>query len=255
MPTAAGLYYFSYGEEELERTPVILIHGAGGTHLHWPPEIRRLPEQRIFAIDLPGHGKSEGVGKQSIQEYAQVVFDFMDEKYLPSATIVGHSMGSAIAMTMALTTPDRVLALGLIGSGGRLRVAPSILENASSEATFPLAIKMIHDSAFGPSANPRLRELAAQRMSEIRPTVLHGDFIACNEFDVIEELPMINIPTLIVCGKEDKMTPLRYSQLLGESISNAELVVIDGAGHMVMLEEPHQVADALVNFFSKIKNK
>ena len=63
MPQAAGMYYFSSGEDDWSRPAVILLHGAGGNHLHWPPEIRRLAGQRIYAPDLPGHGKSDGIGR------------------------------------------------------------------------------------------------------------------------------------------------------------------------------------------------
>ncbi|MCF6278562.1 MAG: alpha/beta fold hydrolase [Anaerolineales bacterium] len=252
MPTAAGLYYFSYEEDQSEHTPILLIHGAGGTHLHWPPEIRRLPDQTVLAPDLPGHGKSEGVGRQTIREYAQTVIEFMDATELASAILVGHSMGSAIALTLAVNAPDRVSALGLIGSGGRLRVSPAILENASNEATFPLAVKTINDWAFGPEANPRLRELASQRMGETRQTVLYGDFLACDNFDLREDLSRISAPSLIIYGTEDKMTPPRYSDFLHKNIPNAELVAIAGAGHMVMLEEPLQVADALAAFIQKL---
>ena len=252
MPTAASLYYFAHQTDDSEKLPVIFIHGAGGTHLHWSPEMRRLNEQRIYALDLPGHGKSEGVGKQSITEYVQAVLDFMDAIGLPAAVIVGHSMGSAIALELTLNAPDRVLALGLVGSGSRLRVAPSILENAANPVTFPLAVKLINEWAFSADTSPRLRELAAQRMGETRPTVLHGDFLACNEFDVGERLSEIQKPTLILCGAEDKMTPPKYSKSLHEKIPNSELVIVEGAGHMVMLENPREAAAAFERFLDRV---
>ena len=248
MPTAAGLYYFFHQADDSSSLPLILIHGAGGTHLHWPPDLRRLNGFQIASLDLPGHGKSEGIGRQTITEYVQVLQEFMDAINLPAAIIVGHSMGSAIALQMALNTPERVLALILVGSGSRLRVAPSILENTASEATFPLAVKTINDWAFGPDTSERLKELAARRMGETRPTVLHGDFIACNEFDVGERLAEIKLPTLIICGSEDKLTPPKYSKLLHENILHSEHVNIERAGHMVMLEKPHAVVDAIESF-------
>ncbi len=252
MPTSAGLYYFAHQAGNPEKLPIILLHGAGGTHLHWPPDIRRLTDQRIFALDLPGHGKSNGIGRQSINEYAQIVLDFMDATNLPAAIIIGHSMGSAIALQLALDAPDRVLALVILGGGSRLRVAPSILENAANEATFHLTIKTITEWSFGSDASPRLKELAAQRMGETRPTVLHGDFTACNEFDASERLTEIKKPTLILCGKEDKMTPPKYSKSLHEQIPNSELIIIEDAGHMVMLEKPRKVAEAIERFVEKL---
>ena len=137
MPVAASLYYFSHLEEEYLRPPIVFIHGAGGNYLHWPPEIRRLTGQRIFAPDLPGHGKSDGVGRQSIDDYAQCILDFLDALHIHKAILIGHSMGAAIALTLALDHPRRVLALGLIGGGARLKVSPDLIQNSSSPATLP----------------------------------------------------------------------------------------------------------------------
>src|SRR5512140_3821878 len=111
MPQSAGIFYFSHGTEHVSRPPIVLIHGAGGTHLHWSPQVRRIPGQRIYAIDLPGHGKSGGVGSQHIDEYVCSVIDFLDELKFSTAVIVGHSMGSAIALKLALDFPKRVTGL------------------------------------------------------------------------------------------------------------------------------------------------
>jgi pimeloyl-ACP methyl ester carboxylesterase len=253
MPTIANIFTFSHGAENATRPPLIFIHGAGGTHLHWPPQVRRMNGQRVFALDLPGHGKSSGVGSQSISDYASQVINFLDGAKLSAAVFVGHSMGSAISLTLALDYPKRVLGLGLVGSGARLRVAPQILENTATDANFPLAIKIINDAEFGPSVNPRLKELAAQRMTEIRPSVLHGDFLACNEFDVMRRLAEISVPTLILCGSDDLLTPVKYADYLHDHIAGSKLVVFPGAGHMVMLEQPDEVAEALSAFADEIK--
>ena len=252
MSTPTKLFCFSHGTENASRPPLVFIHGAGGTHLHWPPQVRRLAGQRIYALDLPGHGKSGGVGSQSVADYARVVVDFLDANHMNTAVFIGHSMGSAIALTLALDFPKRVLGIGLVGSGARLRVSPQILENTTSEAMSPLAIKIINDAAFGPSADPRMKELAAQRMAEIRSSVIHGDFLACNEFDVMPRLAEISVPTLILCGTDDLLTPVKYSEFLCDHIPAARLITFPGAGHMVMLEQPEVVADALAEFADSI---
>ena len=253
MPTPTNLYYFSHGEQNVSRPPIVLIHGAGGTHLHWSPQSRRIPGQRIYALDLPGHGKSGGLGSQSVADYARSVVEFLDALGFNQAVIVGHSMGSAIALTLALDHPRRVAGLGLVGSGARLRVASAILEGSSSAETFPAVVKLINDLEFGPYVNPRMKELAAQRMLEIRPSVLHGDFSACNQFDVMARLGEIKTPTLILCGAEDQLTPVKYSEYLQSHIAGARLVAFPGAGHMVMLEEPIAVAKELGEFVDGIK--
>jgi pimeloyl-ACP methyl ester carboxylesterase len=250
MPVAASLYYFSHLEEEHLRPPVILIHGAGGHHLHWPPEIRRLTGQRMIAPDLPGHGKSDGVGRQSIADYAQCVLDLLDALYLHKAVIVGHSMGAAIALSLALDHPRRVLGLGLIGGGARLRVSPDLIQNTASPSTLPHALQAIAEMSFSPKVEPRLKQLAMQRMTATRSTVLNGDFLACDHFDVMERLSKIRLPTLVMCGADDRMAPLRYSEYLSLSIKHAQLVVIPDAGHMVMIEKPKEVAGVLSDFIN-----
>ncbi len=252
MPTIADLYYFAHQPDNPLPPPIILIHGAGGTHLHYPPELRRLNDRRIYAPDLPGHGKSEGLGRQTVPDYAQTLQEFMDALDLPAALIIGHSMGSAIALQLALDAPDRVLALVLLGSGSRLRVAPSILENTANEATFPLAVKMITEWAYGSQTPAQIKELSAQRMRETRPAVLHGDFSACDNFDISESLPQIRQPTQIICGAEDKLTPPKYAKYLHENLPNAQLTIIPEAGHMVMLEKPHLVAKNVEEFIRKL---
>lgn len=252
MPVAAAFHYFSHLEEEYLRPPVIFIHGAGGNFLHWPAEVRRMPGQRIFAPDLPGHGRSGGVGLQAIDDYAQCILDFLDALHIHKAIYIGHSMGAAIALTLALDHPRRVLALGLMGGGARLKVSPELIQNTSNPATLPHALQAIAEMAFSPVVEPRVKQLAMQRMAATRSTVLNGDFIACNQFDVMDRLAKIRVPTLVVCGADDHMTPLRYSEHLVSSIKRAELIIVPDAGHMVMIEKPKEVASAITSFISGI---
>ncbi len=251
MPITANLYYFEHQGRGIRKPPVVLIHGAGGTHLHWPACIRRLPEYPVYALDLPGHGKSEGRGRQTITGYAQSVLDWMQALKMHKAVFIGHSMGGAIALTLGIQHPERVLGLGLVGTGARLKVAPALLENTAHKETFPTVIETICDWAFGPLADPRLVELAAKRMAEIRPTVFHSDFTACNAFNVMEKLGEIRAPSLALCGENDQLTPPRYSQYLADQIPNAEVQILPEAGHMVMLEKPDEVAEALLTFLTK----
>jgi pimeloyl-ACP methyl ester carboxylesterase len=252
MPLSAGIYYFSNSEENWSRPAVFLIHGAGGNHLYWPPEIRRLTGQRIYALDLPSHGKSEGIGRQSVADYAGTILDFMDSLKIRRAVFIGHSMGGAIALWLGIHRPSRTLALGLIATASRLRVSPDLLANSSAPATFPLAVKAVTDWSFSPNADPRLKELSARRMAEVRSSVLHGDFLACDTYDETSLLGRIKVPTLIVCGTEDKMTPLHLSQSMHRCIKNSLLHSVEGAGHMVMLEQPLVVAKILQLFLDGI---
>jgi pimeloyl-ACP methyl ester carboxylesterase len=257
MPATTELYYFAHGAEEKidTRPPVILLHGAGGTHLSWPPQIRRLAGETIYAPDLPAHGKSEGSGRQSIDEYANDVIAFMNELKIHAAVIVGHSMGSAVALTLALKHPKQVLGLGLIGSGSKLRVSQTLLETVANPNSFEAAVDMVNENCFGAETPQNLLELSRRYMLEIRPPVLSGDFQACNEFDVTDQLEKINVPTLILCGAEDRMMPVKSSELLQTGIANSQLHILENAGHMVMLEQPNAVADLLKKFIDGIPFK
>ena len=252
MPTAAGLYYFVHGEELRERPPVVLLHGGGGTHLSWPPQIRRLNGQRMFTLDLPGHGKSEGVGRQDITEYSKAVIEFMKAVRLSAAVLVGFSMGSAIAMSLALQYRKRVLGLGLIGGGAKMRVAQSTLEMAANPSTFPSAVQAIIENSYSTTADPHLKELAIKQMSETRQAVLYGDFLACDLFDVMDTVKKIHVPTLVVCGSADRMAPPNRSEYLRDQIEDAQMQIVEGAGHMVMIERPDEVAGLLNKFLNKI---
>jgi pimeloyl-ACP methyl ester carboxylesterase len=252
MPTASNIYYFAYGADQFIRPPVILIHGAGGTHLNWPAQVRRLNGQRVFALDLPGHGKSEGVGCQAIADYTRILLQFMKDVRLSSAVLVGHSMGSAICLEMAINHPKQVLGLGLVGSGAKLRVAPELLGLSSNPDSFLSAIKMVTQNSYSPSAAPRLKELGAQRMAEVRSSVFSGDLLACDNFNVVEQVNKIKVPSIIICGKDDLMTPLNRSEYLHDHIVGSEMHIIEDAGHMVMLESPDEVAGLLSKFLDRI---
>jgi len=252
MPVASELYYHLYQGSGFETLPVVLLHGAGGTHLSWPPEVRRLAGRRVFALDLPGHGKSPGRGQQSITAYVRCVMEWFGSVGLNRAAFVGHSMGGAIALEIALQYPENVLALGLLATGTRLPIPPDILADASNPTTFRKAYEAISRLAFSPSAEAYLVEHVVRRMAELRQSVMHGDLLACNEFDATAHIGRLHQPTLVLCGADDRMTPVRFSQYLADTIPSGRLVVVPEAGHMVMLERPQAVADALGTFLSGV---
>lgn len=251
MPINANIYAFEHLTRAAGSPNVVLIHGAGGTHLHWPPHIRRLPNAHVHAIDLPGHGKSKGRGRQSIGAYVESVLTWLDEKKIRKAVFVGHSMGGAIALTIGLHHPERVLALGLVGTGARLRVDPVLMENASRSETFPSLVEAMTERAFGPKTPERLKKLGAKRMAETRPVVLHSDFLACNTFDIMDALDQIQAPCLVLCGENDQLTPPRRAQYLHDQLPHAELQIFPQTGHMLQLEAPDAVARALTDFLEK----
>jgi pimeloyl-ACP methyl ester carboxylesterase len=236
------------------RTPgaptLVLIHGAGGSHLHWPPALRRMPDVTVYGLDLPGHGRSDDPGCDAIADYASALVGFLDVTNIGRAVLAGHSMGGAIAQMTALTHPERVAGLVLIGTGGRLRVAPAILEGVLDN--FEGVIDLITHFAWAAGAPEELVRLGRQTLAEMQPQVLRGDFVACDEFDVMARLGEISVPTLVVAGTADRLTPHKYGAYLAEHIPNARLVTVEGGGHMMALEQPGVVAEAVAKFMADI---
>jgi pimeloyl-ACP methyl ester carboxylesterase len=161
-------------------------------------------------------------------------------------------MGGAIALDLAIHYPDIVVGLSLISSGARLRVQPEILNFASDRTTYLKAVDMLMSCSYSASASPHLVELASRRLLETRQSVFLGDLQACDRFDVMDRLGTIQQPTLVACGSEDQMTPVRYAQFLANSIPKAQLSIIPNAGHMVMLEQPALLAASLHTFLQGV---
>jgi len=247
MPDAAGVGYKHHpgGTSEAGRPPLVLIHGAGGTRLHWPPTLRRLPDTEVYAVDLPGHGEAPGAGQATIAGYRQAIEAWMQALALPPAVIMGHSMGGALALSLALEAPARVAGLVLVGTGARLRVHPLLLEAARAGSVPVETLATLVSWWYSPDASPRLRQLAARGLAATNASVLHGDFLACDGFDVMDRLGAIDQPALVIVGEDDHMTPVKYARFLSEHLPHAQLEVIPTAGHMVMLEQPAAVEGAL----------
>jgi pimeloyl-ACP methyl ester carboxylesterase len=252
MPTAAGLHYFLHEGDSRMKPPLVLIHGAGGDHLSWQPEMRRLPGYRVITLDLPGHGKTVGPGCQSVQDYARVVAEFIDVVGLFRAVFVGHAMGGAIGLALALDYPDRVAGIGLISTGPTLPIPSSVIENAANPSTLPLAIKSLQEISLGSQTPENLKGKVVKRLTETRQTLLLDDLLACDRFNVTDRLNAIRTPVLVVCGTDDKLTPLRFSEILSSRIPGAALQTVEGAGHMLVFEQPAHLAKLISVFLATI---
>ena len=237
MPVLADIHFHLYdGSNEGQGKAVVLIHGAGGNYLSWPAQLRRLHGFRVYALDLPGHGKSTGIGRQSVQAYSEAIVNWMAAVGVSKAILIGHSLGSAITLSLALDFPE----------------IPSGLEEYSSQTTFLNAIEKTVSWSFCDETPKRLVELVEQRLTETRQGVMYGDFLACAAFDVTDRFDQIRQPVLVLCGEMDKMTPCREAQYLADHLERSVLKLIPHAGHMVMMEQPEEVAQEVLAFLSKI---
>jgi pimeloyl-ACP methyl ester carboxylesterase len=226
--------------------PLLLVHGAGGNHLYWPPQLRHLSACDVFAFDLPGHGRSEGQGRARIEDYRETIFAAVETLRLRPFVFCGHSMGGAVGLDFALTYPERLVGLILVSAGARLRVAREILDGILNDFTGTL--RLIADWAYGSAPSERMRQLYIERMRETLPQVILDDFRACDAFDVMGRVDQIQLPTLLICGGNDRLTPPKFSHYLRDHLPNAQLVEFPQAGHMVMLEHPDEVTMAINEF-------
>ncbi|GAB4525035.1 MAG: alpha/beta fold hydrolase [Anaerolineae bacterium] len=228
--------------------PVVLVHGAGGTHLDWPGALRRLPN--TLALDLPGHGKSRLPGRTSIEDYTADVALFLEALNMPKAVIIGHSMGGGIAQMLALTHPEKVAGLVLVATGAKLRVHPDIVERVLHDQAGVAAL--LKEWIWAPAVPQTVREISYERLMETPAQVVQGDYYACDHFDIRERLAEIQAPTLIIGGTEDRMTPHKFSVFMQENIPQAELFTVEGGGHMLALEQPEPVTEAIRQWLERL---
>jgi pimeloyl-ACP methyl ester carboxylesterase len=242
------LFFERYGDEG--ECNVVLIHGAGADHSHWPRELGELPGCRVFFLDLPGHGQSTGMGRDTVPAYARVVERFIATLGLSRVILCGHSMGGAIALTLALQRPAWLEAVVLAGSGARLKVLPALVQQVESD--FPAAVTAICEYLFGPDAPPQRVAAEQTRYRNVPWRIVRDDFLACNGFDVMDRLAAVNVPTLIVNGDADRLTPLKYAQFLADSIPGARSAVIANAGHLSAVEKPAEFKAIVERFIDSL---
>jgi pimeloyl-ACP methyl ester carboxylesterase len=233
---------------------IVLLHGAGFDHTTWALHSRWFAHHGfgVLAPDLPGHGRSAGAPLPTIAEMADWTVALLDAAGVSRAKLVGHSMGSLIALETAARHPSRVSALGLIGTTATMTVGPDLLKAA--EANDHAAIDMVSiwglgfQAELGGSLAPGLwMHGGAQRVLEqCRPGVLFNDLSACNAYQgALAAAAGITVPTTFILGERDMMTPAKGGKALAAATPNSRTVVLRGAGHMMMVEQPDELLAAL----------
>ncbi|MCB8818894.1 alpha/beta fold hydrolase [Desulfosporosinus shakirovi] len=239
-----GTYYIQSCKSQEDLPTVVFVHGAGGTSENWVCQLAGIEGYNLIALDLPGHGRSEGSAIESITGYREFVWGFAQALELRLFYIVGHSMGGAIALDLGLEHSEALIGLIIIGSGARLPVSFSFLELLSM-GKHPLQIVKY---SYASTISTDILNKATREMKSVPIGVYQADLQACNEFNIMGRIKDIINPTLVICGQDDQMTPPKYSKHLCKELPHSTITLITEAGHMVMLEQPDQVNEAITNF-------
>jgi pimeloyl-ACP methyl ester carboxylesterase len=252
MPRKNGLYYRESLLGGSSEGVLIWLHGAGGAGEQWPHQLRRIPGWRVLALDLPGHGRSEGQALPTIQTYAQELGAWLDELGIESAVIGGHSMGAAIGLQLALERSEQVSALILLGAGAQMPVNPDLLSQLAITAQGEAPVDQIARWSFSNDARQGQRETMAAMLRATQRGVLIADFQACARFDVSDRLKFLGKPALVISGEKDLMVPAHRGERLAGGLSRGSFVEIKGVGHMVMQEAPRQVTQHVTAFLTSL---
>src|SRR6478752_9596459 len=248
--------FVATGGREFDRSQpaVVLLHGAGFDHSTWALQSRWFAHHGfgVLAPDLPGHGRSAGAPLATIADMADWTAALLDAAGAAKARLVGHSMGSLIALETAARHPAKVSALSLIGTAATMTVGPDLLKAA--EANDHDAVDMVsiwglgYQAGLGGSLAPGLwMHYGAQRVLEAcRPGVLFNDLSACNAYQgALAAAAQIKVPATLILGERDMMTPAKAGKALAAAIPHARTIALPGAGHMMMVEQPDELLAAL----------
>lgn len=232
--------------------PIVFIHGSGDSARIWRFQAEHFGAERAYAVDLPGHGQRADSmpAEVSVLDYARTTRAIIaDELHLDHPVIGGHSLGGAVALAMSLEYGSELSGLILIGTGARMRVLPELLEAA--RATPQKASSQLKELAIAPTTDASTLTTLVNEQVAPGPNILYRDLAACNNFDCMASIHEIRLPTLIISGAEDRLTPVKYSQYLHNQIAGSTLAIIPGAGHYVMREQPQAVNQAIEEWMHK----
>ena len=256
-----GKAVFAYtAAHELDpgKPTMVFVHGAGLDHSLFGLQSRYFGYHgwNVLALDLPGHGRSEGPPLPSVEATADWVFAVLDSQKIDSCSVVGHSLGSLIALECAARKPERVERIALIGTAFPMKVGEAFMEAARKNEQTAFDMETIWGHAaqvpLGGNPNPGMWMYGdtLARLARLAPGVLYNDLKACNDYAAgLSSAAKVKCPVLMILGKRDVMTPTRAAQELAAALK-AKTAVIDFSGHSLMAEAPDATLDALIGFFA-----
>lgn len=253
-------YAYTGGKPFDPKQPVIVfVHGAQLDHSVWILQSRYLAHHgfSVLAVDLPGHGRTDTTTMAKVEDLSAWLLRLLDAAGVDRATLVGHSLGSLIALEVCGMAPARVEKLVLVGSAFPMRVSDSLLTAAreSEAAAFDMINTWSHTGVtHSPgSPGPGFSVFIQNRrlMERQRPGVLSAAFEASNRYaGGFDRAQGVNCPTLLILGRNDQMTPIKAGRALAARIKGSRVVEIERCGHSLMAERPDAVLTALKDFLA-----
>ena len=223
---------------------LLLVHCAGFNSSLWLPVVRSgVLSGQWLAVDLPGHGQSELAARETVAEMAEDLRNFVEMLGLREVLVAGNSLGGAVTLQLLTEAPEWLKGAGLVATGARLKVMPQIL--AMVKVNYAAYIAHFMEVALGPDADKAALRSQSQEAVESRSEVALKDFLACNGFDLMEQLARVQVPVVVIHGGRDQVTPLKYGEFLQQQLAQSRWVLLERAGHLLPLERPLEVAEAL----------
>ena len=253
---SAFAYTAAHEMDPAKRT-VVFVHGAGLDHSGWGLQSRYFGYHgfNVLAVDLPAHGRSEGAPLASVEAMADWVKQLLDEKKVKSAAIVGHSMGSLIALEFAARYPEAAEKIALLGTAYPMKVSDVFLDAArrNDQAAYDMETIWGHAAQVPFACNPNpgmwMYGDTLARLARLAPGVLHTDLSACNAYTGgMEAAAKVKCPALFILGARDMMTPPKTALNVANAIAGAKIVTLAPSGHLLMAEAPDATLDALIGF-------
>ncbi|MDH3379218.1 MAG: alpha/beta hydrolase [Gammaproteobacteria bacterium] len=249
-------YAFTGGRTlDPSKPSVMFVHGAAMDHTVWALPTRYFVRHgyNVLSVDLPGHGRSEGAPAATLSDAADWVIRLLHAAGLERTALVGHSMGSLVALEAAARHPDQVRALVLIGSAVPMAVTDALLSNA--QADDHMAIDMLtiwgysRGAQLGGNETPGMWMVGGtmRLLERSAPGILYNDLNACNEYrHGMDSAKQVQCPTMLILGDEDMMTPPVRGKDIAGAIPDSRIVLLKSSGHSLMSEKPDAVLDALI---------
>ena len=245
------------GNKEIDpnKETVVFVHGAGQDHTIWVLPVRYFVRhgRNALSVDLPGHGMSGGEAISSVEEMTDWLTAVLDAVGIEKAAIVGHSMGSLVALEMAARHPDRVRSIALVGTSIPMPVSEELLENAKNDDYAALEMLTYWSNStkaeIGGNPTPGIWIVGSyiRLLERAGPGVIYAGLKACHDYvNGLDHAKKVDCPALLILGERDAMTPTRAAQAVVDALPDAEVIVMKNTGHNIVAERPDPMLDALI---------